>query len=382
MAVPDPRRMTVGGSSPPSKEAPRHDGPVRKRSIIVGLRIFIILTLVGFVLVFYKTGSKETINSLSDFRISYFLLATALIAVDWLSGGARAFVFIRKITPISDRQAFITAVNANLANIFMAAATPFQTGGGAAQIYMLNRGGVSVSGAISVLILNFVATLGFLLVAGIMILRWLTTHLEGFHFRVILSLSSWIFYLVAAVFLTFLLRPMIIARAARWLFDLFGRTWKSKASAFDRAANKFSDFVQDYRDHVSYFWKNEKMALVHNVWLTAVLYFNKCLLAYIVLRGMGLDPGFIDVISVQVLLIFLIYFAPTPGASLLAETSAAALMSLLIAEHQVPIFSVLWRFFTTYFGVIVGGIILMRAIGTPRHVAVKESRLPEEPVRS
>ena len=87
-------------------------------------------------------------------------------------------------------------------------------------------------------------------------------------------------------------------------------------------------------------------------------------MAYVVLKGIGLDPDFFKVVSVQVLLIFLIYFCPTPGASFLAETSTAALMSLLIPSHLVSGFLLLWQFFTTYFGVIGGGIILMRVIGT------------------
>ena len=86
-------------------------------------------------------------------------------------------------------------------------------------------------------------------------------------------------------------------------------------------------------------------------------------MAYIVLKGMGLNPDFLQVVSIQILLIFLIYFCPTPGAGFLAETSTAALMSLIIPNHLLPVFSILWRFFTTYFGVIVGGIILMRTIG-------------------
>ena len=337
---------------------------ITKKSVNHGLRIFIILTLAGFILIFYLTGTKETVQALGTFRLPYFLLAALLIGVDFFSGAGRIFIFIRKIGHHSQKHAFWASFRANLSNVFLAAATPFQTGGGVAQIYMLNRAGYSVAGATSVSIMNFVATLGFLMVAGLMVLRWMQRTYTDFQFRFILSFSSGVFYFVTVAFFIFLFRPMIIGKGVEWLVLRIGKLWKKKAHTFENVSHKIHAFVESYQSHIVYFWKNEKPTLFHNIWLTIVLYFNKCLVAYVVLKGMGLNPHFFQVVSIQILLIFLIYFCPTPGASFLAETSTAALMSLLIPNHLVSVFSVLWRFFTTYFGVIIGGIILMRTIGS------------------
>ncbi|MBN2028678.1 flippase-like domain-containing protein [bacterium] len=335
-----------------------------KRSINHGLRIFIILTLAGFILIFYLTGTHETIQALNAFRFSYFIIAGFLIGVDFLSGTSRIYIFIRKITPLSEKQAFWASFKANLSNVFLAAATPFQTGGGLAQIYMLNREGVTVSGATSVSIMNFVATLVFLMTAGLMVIRWMTRTFTDFKFHFMLSFSSTVFYFVTFVFILFLFKPRMIGQCVEWCILRFSRIWKKKARTFENLSHKIHDFVQSYQSHIIYFWKNEKWILFHNLWLTLLLYFNKCIMAYVVLKGMGLNPDFLEVVSIQILLIFLIYFCPTPGAGFLAETSTAALMSLIIPSHLLPVFSILWRFFTTYFGVIVGGVILMRTIGS------------------
>ena len=337
---------------------------IRKESIITGLRIFVILTIAGLILVFYRAGSQETIESLAHFQLWYFALAASLIAVDFVAGAARIFIFVRKITPISEARAFAAAFRANLANTFLACATPFQTGGGLAQIYMLHRAGIPVSDALSVSIMNLIATLSVLLVSGLVVMRWLAARFNESHFRLILDVSSWVFYLVTLLVVVFVFRPVLISRAVRWLLTLLGRLWKRKAQSLGRLADRFCDFVHDYHKQIVYFWRNEKLVLIQNLLITVGLFFNKCLLAYVVLRGMVLEPGFVDVVAIQILLIFFIYFAPTPGASFVAETSAAALMSLLIAEHLVPVYSVLWRFFTTYVGVMIGGIILMRAFGS------------------
>jgi uncharacterized protein (TIRG00374 family) len=348
-----------------------------KKAASHGMRIFIALTLLGFLIIFLFTGSRETIEALRNFRPIYFVIAVLLIGVDFISGATRIFIFIRKICRLGDRKSFLVSFKANLANVFLAAATPFQTGGGVAQIYVLNRAGVSVSGATSVSILNFVATLGFLLIAGLLSIRMMAkTFVENnISLQFILGFSSVLFYIVTALFIVFLFKPMIAGRIVEWILRKTGGIWKHRQNTFDTLSEKVHGFILSYQSHMVHFVKNERMTLVHNIWLTAVLYFNKCLMAFVVLKGMGLDPDFAQVVIIQVLLIFFIYFCPTPGASFFAETSSAALMSLIIPGHLTSVFSILWRFFTTYFGVIVGGFILMRTLSSP---SVKEA----EPSRS
>lgn len=329
-----------------------------KKSIYHGLRIFLILTLVGFSVVFYLTASRETWAALKFFQFRFFLIALLLIAVDLFSGAGRIWIFIRKISDLSDWKAFQAAFKANLSNIFLAAVTPFQTGGGLAQIYMLNRYGISAAGATSVSMMNLLATLFFLMTAGILVIRWMTQQYTDFKLQFILSFSGGAFYVAFALFLIFLLRPMIMGKALEWIILRL-----KFLSARENVVLKIESFVHAYQDHLKTFWRTDKMLLVHNFWFTGVLYFNKCLVAYVILRGMNLNPPFLEVVSFQILIIFLIYFCPTPGASFFAETGTASLMSLIVAPHLVPIFSILWRFFTTYFGVILGGLILMRTIG-------------------
>ena len=332
--------------------------------VLNGLRIFIVLTLAGFFVLFYITGSRETLLALRAFRFQYFLLALFLVCVDFIAGGSRMFVFIRTRKIIPNREAFRACFKANLANIFLAAATPFQTGGGLAQIYMLHRAGIPISLGTSVGVINFVATLTFLFVAGIFALQWLSKTYADFRFQYIITFSSIIFYIVALLFFLFLFRPRTMGRLIEKGIRGIGRIWNKKKPFFEHLAVRIHAFTTEYASHILHYWRNEKTTLFHNAWITILLFMNKCFIAYVIIKGMGFDPDFLSALSIQILLIFIIYFCPTPGASFLAETSAAALVSLLIPAHVVSVFSVLWRFFTTYFGVLIGGAILMRSIGS------------------
>ena len=335
-----------------------------RKTLISGLRIFLIFTLAGFTLLFYLTGTKETISALQHFQPLYLLLAFLLIGMDYCLGAGRIFIFIRKMGNLSDIKYFVASFKANLANIFMAAVTPFQTGGGLAQLYMLHRDSIPVSGALSAGVLNYVATLTFLVFGGLFSFKWLRETYADFQFQFIFSFSTIIFYLVAIIAILFLFFPLPIGRILQKLLAGIGSLWKKKRNNFIRYSEKILDFINHYRSHISYFWKNEKPILLLNIGITFLLFFNKCLVAFVILKGMGLSPDFTTVIAIQILLIFIIYFCPTPGASFLAETSAAALMSVIIPKHYLPVFSILWRFFLTYFGVIIGGVILLKAIST------------------
>ena len=71
------------------------------------------------------------------------------------------------------------------------------------------------------------------------------------------------------------------------------------------------------------------------------------------------------------LIIFFLYFAPTPGASLIAETGMSAVMSLIVPAYALSVFTVMWRFFTTYFGVLLGSLVLLRILTHSAPIAAK-----------
>ena len=63
------------------------------------------------------------------------------------------------------------------------------------------------------------------------------------------------------------------------------------------------------------------------------------------------------------MLLFIAYFGPTPGASGIAEfTNYWMLTSLRVDPGVLGIYTVMWRFFTSYAGVAVGGLVTLTCI--------------------
>ena len=91
------------------------------------------------------------------------------------------------------------------------------------------------------------------------------------------------------------------------------------------------------------------LALVWATLLSAPSHANKLLAGYVALRALGLHANFVDILLIQTLVMFLLYFAPTPGASGIGEVLSAAVMSSYVPRELTPIYILIWRLILTYF---------------------------------
>jgi len=100
-----------------------------------------------------------------------------------------------------------------------------------------------------------------------------------------------------------------------------------------------------------------KITLVWVFLVTAVLFLNKYATGYVLARALqgSVDPAFI---GLQLLQNVVMYFAPTPGASGVAEASSGLLLSRVLAVEVTVLWVVGWRLLTTFLGTILGAFVL------------------------
>jgi uncharacterized protein (TIRG00374 family) len=84
---------------------------------------------------------------------------------------------------------------------------------------------------------------------------------------------------------------------------------------------------------------------------------NKLLAGYVALRALGIHTNFVDILLVQTLVMFLLYFAPTPGASGVGELLSAAVMSSYVPRELTPIYILIWRLTLSYFTLAFGFLV-------------------------
>ena len=81
----------------------------------------------------------------------------------------------------------------------------------------------------------------------------------------------------------------------------------------------------------------------------------------------------------QTLVMFLLYFAPTPGASGIGEVLSAAVMSSYVPRELTPIYILIWRLTLTYFTLAFGLLRLLRLAAARDSSRSTRVRWPSRP---
>ncbi|MCK5065467.1 MAG: flippase-like domain-containing protein [Candidatus Fermentibacteraceae bacterium] len=329
-----------------------------RKTIKKGVILFLFISIAALAGIFLYSNTENSLEALSNLKPVYLLLIFPLSFLDLWLGGLRIHVFTRKLNPGASTW---LSFRANLANIFMGAVTPSQTGGGPAQLFILHQGGISVARGMSIGVINFLSTIVFFVIASGGALLFLGGSFSSKIINHLIIAGFVVFCLQFIIVLTALLKPSIFERFFHFLTGLFSRVPRI-AKKTESLREWFGRFVEHYGNTCKFFFNKELMVVAQSFVLTAVLYLNKFTLAYFIMKGIGGAGGYMDVIALHMLIFFISYFAPSPGASGVAELTTAALMSSVISRNLLPVFTLLQRFFLLYIPVILGVFTVLRAL--------------------
>jgi glycosyltransferase 2 family protein len=329
-----------------------------------GLFVFVLLSLGGLSILFFTTDKAQALQAFGHLNIKFLAAAVFFFALDMLSGGLRNHILLRHLHP---NVTYWLSFRANLANLFGAAMTPAQTGGAPAQVYILSRGGIPVSEAVTVTAINFLANLIIFLIGagfGFLVIRG---RFDGNVISYLLEYSMVVFGIVFVLILVGLWRPDLLESPARVITRLLARIrprWEDKMEA---AYHRIVEELYRLRDVIRRFVVKNPRYLFYSVGANGLLYWSRFTMAYFLMRGMNVEAAYSDVLAIQAVLMFITYFAPTPGGSGIAEVTTGALMSILMPSFLLPLFTVMNRFFIMYFPAFVGSFILMKELTLGGH---------------
>ncbi len=320
-----------------------------------GVSLFAAISVAGMIGVFFYSSEVTSLGELLD-RIRWewlFLCVFCAPLVDWCVAGFRMWLFAKVIAPTVS---YAACVRNCAVGGFMGAATPSQTGGGVAQVYVLVKEGASPGQAVTVLFMTFMSTLIFYVLISVTLLvlsacgelPWLSTPVP--------------FIIATIIFGTLLtLGLLTMARPARIQAWLERRSeWLERHEWLRRFVDRVQEGIREGGQGIERIARHEKRRFLASVPITVLVFGNKYFAGYLAARALGLHPPLLELMAMQVVLNVIIYFIPTPGGSGGAELSAAVLMSRFVPQPMLPPFTILWRTATMYLSVVVGGILLIR----------------------
>lgn len=320
-----------------------------KRAIRISATVISITLLL--ILVF--TLEKKTFQALTGikplFVFGLFLLWGIFVYID----GVRLMLLTRAGgTPISVRR----AVEINLIGYFFAAVTPFQTGGFPFQLILMRKDNISPGRAMAYLTLRGVSIYGpIYVVAPFLLIMIMQTTKSG-----IVDLLLNYLVVMVTLFITIAVFSFMKPEHTETLVEkIKPRVPKKLAGLLDMAVAEIKEFrlslllMRRNRGH-----GNLYLMIITSSLLALLVYL---FIAPAVLYSLGADAfNPIHAMGIQVVLMALLLFVPTPGAGGIAEMGGVALFALVTPKYLLGLFVILWRFFTFYLSAIVGGILTLK----------------------
>ena len=341
--------------------------------LIVGGLVFLVLTLGVFWYQFYQIEDGVGPPKWNQLQWNYLFLILLCLPFDSLACGLRIWVVCRVL---NSNVGFWTCLKAEWANVGVSMLTPSQSGGGFGQVYILGRGGASIGTALTISLISFLGSVVGLLCIGLYSLL----DFGSCHTGPLLHGAVCAFTLISALIVLAAIWPglfrAVVARISIGFWQLCGKDhqlqdwWPPGNSRSGRPQDRMGslavwlvNLVYTFRNDACRFLHLGKASFLWVCVLSLTFMFSRSLMAFLCLRFLGINTSTLGhVIEVQMTLILLMYFAPTPGGSGLTESASLSMMAGIVPVGFIPYYNLLWRSVTLYLHAIAGLLCLLLTI--------------------
>jgi len=346
---------------------------VGRSQLAAGGVTFLLLSVGIFWYQFHRIEPGNTALRWNQLRWGYLGLILLCLPLESLFAAVRTRVVYRTL---QSGVRLWTCIKAEWVNVAMNTLTPSHIGGGPGQIYIFSREGVCAGRALTASLLSFVGTMVGLLCLGLYSLFVPTAGVM----RPLFEATVWTLIALSAVMVVAAIWPGILrgvlSRVSRTL-----RRWEvtcqplqdwwppqdarsgSPVDRLGRLTGKLADLIYTYQSDVRRFLRAGKRSFLWVCLLGLGFLMARAVIAYLCIRFLGIETSSLrHIVEVQMALIFLIFFAPTPGGAGLAEGASMALMAQIVPVGVAPYYNLLWRTSTVYLSTLAGVFVLGRAL--------------------
>ncbi|ATZ73122.1 TIGR00374 family protein [Idiomarina sp. X4] len=339
-----------------SREEGKHYKASWKRLMLFSA-LFIVLTAAGFYAIYDHFSNRELTFDFRLFAPEVISLTILLLIVYFAADGLRLYYTLRALGYRIPKSAMTKLV---FINIFFSNITPMATGGGFAQVWFLHRHGVPIGRATAATTIRTVLAIFFIFsLTPVFLLTLAPLQHEAFISDIGGALAVFI-VLYLAFFTIVLLR-------AHWLIGPLSKLFLSlhklnliSESRHQRWQYKARREMLRFSRSFSEYLRGSKSAIAMSVVFTAVFLISLFSFPALLMWGLGYDVNYLVSLGLLVVTTFIMYFAPTPGASGISEGVFGSFFNEILANNHLLLVTFSWRFLTIYLGMLVGLVVLQR----------------------
>ena len=287
--------------------------------------------------------------------------AAGLFILGWILD---AFKFMTLSRAAGEKLSFRSTLAVVWINYFGCAITPMQSGGGPFQIYLLYKDGVSIGKSVAI---TLVRTLQILFLLALVVpfslladpeiikkyvyMRWYVCY-------VVIFIILCAFLLIVSV-----IRPQWMKHWVNAVLVWIKRMGILKSRYLLNAVRWVSREIDAYNTNIKLFSSTGKWWLLLSAVLAIIHLIVYMSIMPCLIKAAGFNVNYIQCLLAESLLLFMLYFVPTPGASGAAEGGAVAVFGLFVPWSVAGVMAVTWRLLSEYTGIALGTFIVVRMLG-------------------
>ena len=312
-------------------------------------RFLVLLLLVGGIsgAIIYYTVDIHTFKNLTAFQPWSIMLALLFLTIGMYFDGTR---LTRLVTIAGERITFLQAMQVIFGNYFLAMLTPGAAGGAVAQVMFLRRAGVPLGKATVLVLVRTLMSILFLLMAMPVVfyydaglVPWLSPDLLAAIAGVLVfaSIGGLAFFRTRmSLYLTLRVTRRMKHGRRRKLFGLYHDIRSAVGLLSQSPAKVICVFFESGASLLSLY------AVVPALFL-----------------GLGAAVDWAMIMGRMIFLNLLLYFAPTPGGSGIAEGGFVILFGELLPAGTVGVLAVAWRILAEYVPFSLGFYFTIQVFG-------------------
>lgn len=319
--------------------------------------IFIITSYLSLKFVQSTVGDKTSMISFTHVSYEIYIQLFILSLLFFLFDGLRFFMVL-KVLKIKINFWYLLKVV--FINIFVSNITPYAVGGSVYQIFYLHKKEISVGSATAATtIKNVLPVIFFFVTTPIILLtdNTIKKFLPHSDSRTYIMIVILIYLIISYFFFKLIFKSKLIKKALyKFLFFLY----KKKLISFEKLKkirNTVFKEIDTFVANLKKYLNGSVIDIFLSVLFTGLYLLSMFYFSVVLVSGLGYEVSTIKILNLQDIIVFLTYFAPTPGSTGIAEGINSFVFSDFIKNQDLVSLTFAWRFFTLYVGMIVGLVL-------------------------
>jgi hypothetical protein len=328
-----------------------------KTKYLILILLFIAISVFSLMAISHFVNDQSFVLSFDILSKAVIIQLIAIMPVYFLMDALRLYYILKSIG-VNVSLGYIAKLT--FINIFISNVTPFATGGGIAQIHFLTKKNVHIADATAatsirtaIPLIFFSVTAPLILIFNKSIVGMISSRHTALYTLILVSIN----FITVLVLYLLIKNPKKIKRFLVYSTIHLRRRRMIKTARSRQKILYTLHSIDRFSNNIKRYLKGQRKYLMLSILSTFGFLSASFSFTIVLIKGLSASSSTISILLSQIVVTYFMYFAPTPGATGIAEGGFTHLFKNFVQSGEIVTITFMWRFFTIYIGLAIGAVL-------------------------